>query len=247
MVKSRRVVPSSLHGAKLLLVLLKKPNHEQYLVSGVANWTGSDLVVTRPGQPNLTVPALYVERSSFSPEVLPRLVRGDRYGSLVAKISIGIDWCVPVAVVEPPDDAISTPGLLLGLAFGREGEIFLMQSGKADQDRDLKPPFRPLRIAAKRAPLFQRFSAVVRARGMDPDSVLIVEFEPEGVATYVGLLVTRSGNVFQFRYDDDQSRDPSGQLLEWSDITDTWRDMTGKWKTFEYQERLAQTLEYVRD
>jgi hypothetical protein len=119
MADSKYAEPSALDGRRLLLILLRKPEYEASLVSGVGHWTGAELQLVRQGQPPLPIPSLDVERNSFNPHVLPRLIDAACYGSLVAKLSAGVYWCVPSIVQDVPDDAVPTPGLLNGLALGR--------------------------------------------------------------------------------------------------------------------------------
>ena len=119
---------AALDGQRILVIFLNaSDSHETYVLAGkgrAGSW-GLEVHPDDGGAP-VTLPPVDVEKSSFGPEMLPRLIGRDDSWQAVRDVAHGVSRCVPT-LVSPPPTAIHAPDLIANLVGGPNGELFLMQ------------------------------------------------------------------------------------------------------------------------
>jgi len=63
----------------------------------------------------------------------------------------------------------------------------------------------------------------LKNKGVEPKSVIVVEWFPDDVDFEYGIIVDASKKVFQFGYDYPEKSEGEGVFSEWNDITPNWK------------------------
>jgi hypothetical protein len=71
-------------------------------------------------------------------------------------------------------------------------------------------------------PLHARVRALVREHGIDLDKAMVISFLPEGGGISSGVLVTESGEVYEFEVDRAGRRAEDAELITWRDLTEIY-------------------------
>jgi len=73
-------------------------------------------------------------------------------------------------------------------------------------------------------PMWSRHRNLLLARGIDSNTAILAESFPDDVCFEFGILITESGRVIQLGFDYLHKPVEQGDLCEWEDITDRYRE-----------------------
>ena len=64
----------------------------------------------------------------------------------------------------------------------------------------------------------------LKEKGIDPATVIVVDWFPDGQNIEYGIIISQDGDVFEFDYGYDSGNEQWGSFIEWTDISDSWRE-----------------------
>jgi len=117
-----------LDGQRILVIFLNTDNsQETYVLAGQGRATlGGFALQPDAGEASVALPLIDVEKSSFDPTMLARLIGREETWNAVSGLARGVSRCIPT-LVPAPAAAVHAPDLIATLMGGPKGELFLMQ------------------------------------------------------------------------------------------------------------------------
>ena len=63
----------------------------------------------------------------------------------------------------------------------------------------------------------------IESEGINPKELIVAELFPDDTCFELGIVITKSGKVFQFGYNYFENQENKGSFTEWHDLTNQWQ------------------------
>ena len=63
----------------------------------------------------------------------------------------------------------------------------------------------------------------IESEGINTKDVIVAELFPDDSCFELGIIITKTGKVYQFGYDYIENQEKNGNFTEWHDLTNQWQ------------------------